>query len=311
MAREVDLLIVGGGAAGLTAGLYAARSRLETVLLERMGAGGQLINVDRVENFPGFPKGIAGYELGPLLAEQAMDAGLQIEYGEVTLVEPARGGDRHIVESDADTFYARAVILACGSSLAKLGIPGEEEFEGQGVSYCATCDGEFCRDQPVAVVGGGDSALDEALYLTTIASTVTVVHRRDAFRGARIGLERLEAAENCSILRGCEPVQISGDETTRALELRDMRDGSIRTLDVAGVFIYVGLFPNTALLRGVVELDGAGHVAVDQRLQTSVPGIFAAGDLRQYSSRQVVAAAGDGATAAIWAAEYLRGDSAR
>lgn len=310
MARAIDLLIVGGGAAGLSAGLYAARSRLDAVLLERMGPGGQLVNVDRVENYPGFPEGVAGHELGPLMAQQAMDAGLAFAYGEAQSLRPGAGEDgRHLVETDGESFAARAVILAGGSTLARLGVPGEAEFEGRGVSYCATCDGEFFRDQPVVVVGGGDSALDEALYLAEIASSVTIVHRRLSFRGARIAEERILSRPNCRVLWNSTVQAIAGEEVVNAVEIAGT-EGETR-LEAAGVFIYVGLNPNTAWLDGAVELDGGGHVVVDGRLQTSVPGIFAAGDLRQYSARQVASCVGDGATSAIWAERLLRGADAR
>ncbi|HEY7295848.1 MAG TPA: FAD-dependent oxidoreductase [Dehalococcoidia bacterium] len=310
MSKAIDLLIVGGGAAGLSAGLYAARSRIDAVLLERMGPGGQLINVDRVENYPGFPEGIAGHELGPLMAQQAMDAGLSFEYGEAQALRPGAGAEgRHLVEGEAGTFAARVVILAGGSTLAKLDVPGEAEFEGRGVSYCATCDGEFFRDQPVVVVGGGDSALDEALYLAEIVSDVTLVHRRPALRGARIAQERILGHPKCRVLWNATLSAILGGEMVDAVEVASA-EGSSR-IQAAGVFIYVGLNPNTRWLRGAVELDGGGHVVCDARLQTSVPGVFAAGDLRQYSARQVASSVGDGATAAIWAERYLRGEQAR
>lgn len=309
MTRDVDLVIVGGGAAGLAAGLYAARSRLDAVLVERMGTGGQLVNVDRVENYPGFPDGIAGYELGPLFAQQAMDAGLEIEYGEVQAI--AAGKDRHQVATEGEQYLARSIILAGGSSLARLGVPGEAEFEGNGVSYCATCDGEFFRDQPVVVVGGGDSAFDEALYLANVASQVTLVHRRAEFRAAVIAQERIFAHPKCRVLRETIVGAIVGDETVRAIEIESTANGDRSRLDAAGVFIYTGLAPNTSYLRGVIELDGGGHVVADQRLQTSVPGVFAAGDLRQFSARQAASSVGDGVTAAIWAERYVRGAKAR
>jgi thioredoxin reductase (NADPH) len=309
MTREVELLIVGGGAAGLAAGLYAARSRIDAVLIERMGTGGQLINVDRVENYPGFPDGTPGYELGPLFAQQAMDAGLEIEYGEVQAILPGEG--RHRVDSDGDQYLARTLILAGGSSLARLGVPGEAEFEGNGVSYCATCDGEFFRDQPVVVVGGGDSAFDEALYLAEVAAQVTLVHRRAEFRAATIAQERILSHPKCRVLRETCVTAIAGGDTVNAVEIESVTDGARSRLKTAGVFIYVGLTPNTSYLAGVVELDAGGHVVTDQRLQSSVPGIFAAGDQRQYSARQVASSVGDGVSAAIWAERYLRGPAAR
>jgi len=309
MTREIDLLIIGGGAAGLSAGLYAARSRVDALLLERMGSGGQLVNVDRVENYPGFPEGIAGYELGPLLAQQAMDAGLVFAYGEAQALIAASEGGRHTIRTDDETYLARAVILAGGSTLARLGVPGEEEFEGRGVSYCATCDGEFCRDQPVVVVGGGDSALDEALYLAEIASAVTIIVRRDAFRAARVAQERILAHPKCRVLYNATVAAIRGDEQVRGVDL--VTPEGQRMQETAGAFIYVGLAPNTAWLGDAVACDPAGHVVADVRLETSVAGVFAAGDLRQHSARQVASSVGDGATAAIWAERYLRGPHSR
>ncbi len=291
-----ELAIIGGGVAGLTAGLYAVRDRVETVLLERMGTGGWLVNADQVENFPGFPQGIKGYELAPLISEQAMNAGLRIEFAEVRALRRAEGG--FVVETDGEPVRARAVIAASGSSLAKLGIPGEAEFEGRGVSGCATCDGEFFRDQAVAVIGGGDSAFDEALYLAKICASVTILHRSPP-RAQRVLVERAMAHPRIALRRG-EAAAIEGGETVTALHLRD---GAV--LPVAGVFIYVGLRPNTAYLADLVPLDAGGHVPVDLWMRTPVPGLLAAGDLRQHSARQLVASAGDGATAALAAIRYL------
>lgn len=300
---EVELLIVGGGVAGLTAGLYAARARLDTVLLERMGPGGQIINADTVENFPGFPGGIKGYELAPQVAQQAMDAGLRVEFAEVQALRPS--GGLFSVETDGQAYRARAVIVAAGSALARLGIPGEAEFEGRGVSSCAVCDGEFFRDQPVAVIGGGDSALDEALYLAAIASAVTVIHRRRELRAARILAERAQAHPKVGFRWDTVVEAIEGDDAVRALRLRG-RDGAADSLEAAGVFIYVGLRPNSNFLRDVVVLDAAGHIPVDLWMRTPVPGLLAAGDIRQRSARQLISAAGDGATAALAAERYLR-----
>jgi thioredoxin reductase (NADPH) len=292
-----ELAIVGGGVAGLTAGLYAVRDQVDTVLLERMGTGGWLVNADQVENFPGFPQGIKGYELAPLISEQAMNAGLRIEFAEVRAVRREEGG--FIVETDGEPVRARAVIAASGSALAKLGIPGEAEFEGRGVSGCATCDGEFFRDQAVAVIGGGDSAFDEALYLAEICASVTILHRSPP-RAQRVLVERAIAHPRITLRRG-EAAAIEGGEAVTGLRLQD---GTV--LPVAGVFIYVGLRPNTEYLAGLVPLDAGGHVPVDLWMRTSVPGLLAAGDLRQHSARQLVASAGDGATAALAAIRYLR-----
>lgn len=299
---NVELLIIGGGAAGLSAGLYAARARLDSVLLERMGTGGQLINVDRVENYPGFPEPVHGYDLGPAMAQQAMDAGLRVEYGEAMAIR--RDGDSFLVETDAEPFRARAVIVAAGSKLARLGVPGEAEFEGNGVSYCATCDGEFFRDQPVAVVGGGDSAFDEALYLADVASSVTIIHRRAAYRAAAVLVERARTDGRIRLVTG-SVAEIVGDETVRSVRLAGA-NGAAEVLETSGVFIYVGLLPNSSLLDGLAKIDAGGHISVDLWMRTSVPGLFAAGDIRSQSSRQLISAAGDGATAALAAERYLR-----
>jgi len=306
-----ELAIVGGGTAGLAAALYAARARIETVLIERMGLGGQLVVIDRVENFPGFPESISGPDLAARLARQALDAGVQVIYAEVTALQSGIDGARHALVTDAETVQARAVILACGSSPARLGIPGEEEFIGRGVSSCATCDGDFCRGQPVVVIGGGDSAVDEARYLAGLAASVTLVHRRDALRAERIGQERLFALPNVRVLWNATAEAILGDETVQAVRVRVAGEDAPRELPAAGVFVYVGLRPNTAWLRGAVAMDAGGHVLANERLETSVPGIFVAGDLRQHAARQLVASAGDGATAAIWAERYLRGPLSR
>ncbi len=300
--RDVELAIIGGGVAGLTAGLYAAWSRLDAVLIERMGTGGQIINADSVENFPGFPGGIKGYELAPLIAQQAMDAGLPVVFDEALRLRATDGA--LLVESESETYRARAVIVTAGSTLARLGVPGEEQFEGRGVSYCAVCDGDFFRDQAVAVVGGGDSAMDEALYLAGIASEITVVHRRDELRAARTLVERARAEPKIRFRWHTTVASIDGGETVESIRLRAA--GGDETLPVAGVFIYVGLRPNTSLLGGIVELDAAGHVPVDMWMRTAVPGLLAAGDIRQQSARQLVSAAGDGATATLAAARFLR-----
>jgi thioredoxin reductase (NADPH) len=306
-----ELAIVGGGAAGLVAALYAARARIETVVIERMGLGGQLSVIDRIENFPGFPDGITGADLAARLARQALDAGAQVVYAEATALRSGADGAPHTLVADAEALQARAIVLACGSSPARLGIPGEEAFVGRGVSSCATCDGDFCRGEPVVVIGGGDSAVDEARYLAGIASSVTLVHRRDALRAERIGQERLFALPNVSVLWNAHVEAILGDETVRAVRVRVDGEATPRDLPAAGVFVYAGLQPNTAWLRGAVAMDAGGHVSANERLETSVPGIFAAGDLRQHSARQLAASAGDGATAAIWAERYLRGPLSR
>ena len=300
---NLDLVIVGGGIAGLSAGLIAARAGLEVTLFDRMGPGGQLINVDRVENYPGFPAGVAGYELGPAALEQATNAGMRIEYAEVHAL--AREGDRWRLDTDRGQLHATAVIVAAGSTLAKLGLEGEDELHGRGLSYCATCDAEFFRDQPVAVVGGGDSALDETLVLSPVASEVTVVTRGD-LTGAQAGIDRLRPLENVTVRTGTTVTALHGGDELEGISVAPTEGGAPERLDVAGVFVYVGLDANTSLLEGLVPLDAAGHVEVDAMMATAQPGLFVAGDLRARSVRLLASAAGDGATAAVAAERYIR-----
>jgi thioredoxin reductase (NADPH) len=298
MANEYDLVIVGGGLAGLTAALYAGRIGMRTVVVEHMAAGGQVLNVEKIENFPGFPQGIAGFDLGPIVQEQAEAAGA--EFTMDTAVGLEVDGTTRVVRCETAELAARAVIVACGSSFRELGIPGEKAFEGKGVSHCASCDAPFFVGKEVAVIGGGDSALDETAVLAAQVGRVTLIHRGSGFTAQQIAVDRLAEAPNVQTLFNTEVAEITGGQTVTALKLRD---GG--RLDVSGVFVFVGLEPNTAFLRGVVELDPGGHVVVDRHLQSSVKGVFAAGDIRQGSARQLVAAAGDGASAAVFAAAYL------
>ncbi len=300
---DYDLVIVGGGLAGLTAAMYGARFGLKTCLVEQMAAGGQVLNVEKVENFPGFPQGIAGFDLGPLVQEQAEAAGAEFTMDTATGIEV--DGDRRVLRCVGAELLARSMIIANGSTFRALGIPGETEFVGRGVSHCASCDAPFFIGKEVVVVGGGDSALDEAAVLAEHVGRVTIVHRGPAFSAQQVAVNRLASLSNVQTRFQTEMLEIVGKDTVSSVRVRT--NGAIDELAVNGVFVFVGLEPNTAYLRGALELDGAGHVVVDGQLQTSVPGIFAAGDIRQGSSRQLVAAAGDGASAAVFAAGYLRG----
>jgi len=301
---DYDLAIVGGGLAGLTAALYGARFGLRTLVLEHMVAGGQVLNVEKIENFPGFPQpqGVAGFDLGPLVQEQAEAAGA--EFMMDTAIGLEIQGDSRVVRCEGATVSARSVIIAAGSALRSLGIPGEAEYLGKGVSHCASCDAPFYIGKDVCVVGGGDSALDEAAVLAAQVGRVTIVHRGSAFRAQQVAVARIEALPNVETLLSTEVLSINGGQTVSTLEVR--RGDSSETRDTSGVFIFVGLEPNTTFVHGVVDLDPSGHVKVDPYLQTSVPGVFAAGDIRQHSARQLVAAAGDGASAAVFAARYLK-----
>ena len=301
MPADFDLIVVGGGLAGLTAAMYGARFGLRTMLVEQMVAGGQVLNVEKIENFPGFPQGISGFDLGPLVQEQAEAAGAEFTMDTAVALVP--GAAFHTVNCASGDLTAQSVVVAAGSALRTLGIPGEAEFVGRGVSHCASCDAPFHVGKHVCVVGGGDSALDEAAVLAAAVGHVTVIHRGAGFTAQRAAISRVESYSNVDTLFNTEVLSISGNNAVSGVELRS--NGATRTLDVSGVFIFVGLEPNTTWLQGVVELDSAGHVVVDQHLQSSVPGVFAAGDIRQASSRQLVAAAGDGASAAVGAASWL------
>lgn len=304
MADEYDVLIVGGGLAGLTAGMYAARIGLRTMVVEHMAPGGQVLNVEKIENYPGFPEGIAGFDLGPLVQEQADAAGAEFSMDTATGLEVV--GDRRVLHCEGGDLTGKAVIVAAGSALRSLGIPGEAELLGKGVSHCASCDAPFFVGKQVCVVGGGDSALDEAAVLAAAVSRVLVIHRGPAFsRAQQVAVARLQARANVETLFETELLEIQGTESVASVLLRS--GGATRVQELAGVFIFVGLEPNTAFVRGVVDLDPTGHVIVDAHLQSSVPGIFAAGDIRQGSAGQLVSAAGDGASAAVFAARYLKG----
>jgi len=301
--RTYQLIIIGGGPAGLSAGLYASRSKLDTLLIEKAGLGGQILNAEMVENYPGFPQGISGSELGALIAQQATKYGLPTAFAEVQGIE-IRGAEK-IVGTSEGKYRAKAVIIAGGSEYSKLGVPGEEEFTGRGVSYCAMCDGAFFRDQVVAVVGGGNAALNDALFLTRFATKVIVIHRRDQLRATKILQERAFANPRVEFLWDTVVESITGDKLVRGIRLRNVKTGKGSSLEVSGIFVAVGLRPNTGYLKGLLKLDEGGFIPVNNQMETEVPGVFAAGDIRAGSIRQVVSAAGDGATAAIAAERFL------
>ena len=303
MDKTHQLIIVGGGPAGLSAGLYASRSKLDILLIEKAVLGGQILNAEMVENYPGFPQGISGSELGALIAQQATKYGLLTIVAEVQGIE-IRGGEK-IVSTSEGQFKAKAVIIAGGSEYSKLGVPGEEEFTGKGVSYCAMCDGAFFRDQVVAVVGGGNVALNDALFLTGFASKVIVIHRRDQLRATKILHDRAFANPKIKFLWDTVVESITGDKLVKEIRLRNVKTGKGSSLEVSGVFVAVGLRPNTGYLKGLLTLDEGGFISVNGQTETGVPGVFAAGDIRAGSIRQVVSAAGDGATAAIAAERFL------
>ena len=304
-----DVIIIGGGAAGLTAGIYTCRAGLKTLMLERLMPGGQVINAESIENFPGFPDGISGAEIGPLMQQQAMKYGLEIRLGEVE--ELAQNGSYWQASAWGEDYFGSAVIVAGGSTLRKLGVPGEEELYGAGVSYCATCDGGFFMNQTVGVVGGGDSALDEALVLTEYASKIILFHRSDIFSGEKVLQERVMSNPKIEVRWNTTIDEVLGDGQVEGVSIKDEASGETSRVDLSGVFIYIGLDPSTEYLQDVLPLDNAGHIPTDIWMSTPARGIFAAGDIRQNSAAQLVSAAGDGATAGIAARRYVEALSLR
>ena len=298
-----DLIIIGGGPAGLTAGLYNARARLDVLLLERLAPGGQVLTTDWVENYPGFPDGISGFELMDRMKTQAERFGLKIHGEEVLKLELTE--KRKAVHTGKGLLEAKAIILACGATWKKLGIDGEDQLMGRGVSFCATCDGPFYRDQEVAVIGGGDTAVEEAIFLTRFVSKVHLVHRRDQLRATKLLQERAVAQEKIEFVWDTVPVKIIGKDGVDGLEVKNVKTGSASRLDVKGVFVFIGTIPNTELVRGQIELDENGFVMTDNDMQTSVPGVFAAGDIRSKAFRQIATAVGEGAAASFSAEKYI------
>jgi len=297
-----EVVIIGGGPAGLTAGLYTSRAGLKSLLVERGMFGGQIVNAPLVENYPGFPEGISGPELGSLMHQQATKYGLETVTAEVTGVEV---GQPYKIVTTGGSFEAGAIIIAAGSEYSKLGVPGEEMLLGHGVSYCAICDGFFFRGREVAVVGGGDVAITDALELAQHASKVYVIHRRDRLRAGQVLQQRALSEPKLEFIWNTVVDEIVGEQLVKALSLRNVKTKRLSTLEVAGVFVAVGLKPNSQPFAGIVELSETGHIVTNELMATSVPGIFAAGDIRRKSARQIASAVGDGATAALSAFSYL------
>ncbi len=298
-----DTLIVGAGPAGLAAGIYAGRSQLKTLILDRM-PGGQLLITEEIENYPGFHEGITGFELSEKFRQHAEKFGAKIENGH-TVTEVTLDGEIFVVKTDYGEFKGRTLIWAAGSNPRKLGVPGEAEFVGRGVSYCAVCDGAFFKDRVVAVVGGGDSALEEALYLTKFAKKVYLIHRRDKFRAVKIIQDRVKRNEKIEPVLNKVVVSINGKDFVESLTLEDTKTGEKVELPVDGVFIFIGNEPNVSPVIHLVDTDPSGFILTDEEMRTKTPGLFAAGDVRSKPLKQVITAASDGAVAAMSATRYL------
>jgi thioredoxin reductase (NADPH) len=303
MVNEYQLIILGGGPAGLTAGLYAARNKLNVLMIEKAMIGGLAVYAELIENYPGFPEGIGGMELGQKMHQQAEKFGLKTLMGEIKSISIRDG--KKVLDTSEGELTSRAVIIALGSDRINLNVPGEKEFVGRGVSYCATCDAAFFREKPVAVVGGGNSAVSEALHLAKFASKVNIIHRRDQLRATPIFVDKAKADPKISFILSSTVDAIEGDGQVSKLKLNNVVTGKKSDLAVDGVFIAIGQKPNTEFLKGIVPLDANGYIVTNEKMETSVPGVFAAGDIRSNSIRQTIAAAGDGAVAAIYADRYI------
>jgi len=299
-----EVIIIGGGPAGLAAGLYTSRAGLKSLLIERGIFGGQMVNARIVENYPGFPQGIAGLDLGLLMHEQAIKYGLETSTADVTSISP---GKPHRVITTEHSLEAKAVIIAAGSQYRRLDVSGEGQFLGRGVSYCATCDGPLFRSEQVAVIGGGDTAVSDALELSQYAQKVYLVHRRDQLRASKVLQQRAFAEPKIEFVWNAVVGEIIGEQMVQALRLRNVNTRQLSSLNVAGVFVAVGLVPNNKPFAGILQLSETGHIITDELLATSVPGIYAVGDIRKNSPRQIVSAVGDGATAALSVLHYPRG----
>ncbi len=303
MAHVYDMVIIGGGPGGYSAALYAARAGLDVVVLERLSAGGQMALTHQVDNYPGFAEGIDGFTLGLQMQQGAERFGAKTEYAEVESLDLNAQPKR--VETSEGTFYGKTVVYAAGAGPRKLGLPEEQQLAGRGVHYCAACDGMFYKDKTVVVVGGGNSAVADALILSRIAKKVILVHRRDTLRAEKVYHKALEEAENLEFRWNSTVACLIHEGKVTGVVLKDVKSGKETALSCDGVFVSIGRQPNTQLLKGQIHLDSSGYVAAGESCRTNIPGVFAVGDVRTKALRQIVTAAADGAVAVHYAEEYL------
>jgi thioredoxin reductase (NADPH) len=300
-----DVIIIGGGPAGLTAGLYTSRAKLKTLLIEKGLVGGQVTTTEFVENYPGFEEGITGAELSMKMEKQAKRFGLQIMQAAVRKISLQGKIKKILLEDSAQEYEAKSVLIATGAHPKLLKIEGEDTFRGKGVSYCATCDGAFFKGENIAVVGGGDSAVQEGVFLTKFADKVYIIHRRDKLRAEKILQERAFANAKIQFLWDSVVNKIEGESSVTSLRIENVKTGEHSSLKVQGIFIYIGYNPNTEFLEGILKLDSDYFIITDEKMATSVPGVFAAGDVRSDALKQIATAVGDGAVAAIEAEKYI------
>jgi len=300
-----DCIIIGAGAAGLTAGIYAGRARLSTLILEGCSVGGQIIFTEKVDNYPGFPEGIGSYELIQKMQRQAENSGVEIAYEEARQITVDEKTQEKTIFTPNKKFTSRTVIIATGAAPKKMDIPGEKEFTGRGVSYCAICDGPLYKGKDVVVIGGGDKAIEEALFLSRLANKVTVIHRRTTLRASKVLKEQAEKEKNINFILECLPEEIKGTDSVESVRIRNVKTQKTDIIPTSGVFIFVGIVPNTEFVRDFLTLDERGFIITDEAMNAGKAGIFACGDCRKKELYQLVTACGDGAQAGFSAVKYL------